>query len=104
MERTPEELERMLETLASEQSAEEPLSVYEQFALLLGPDAEKRRAESVTTVPQTAPRIGDITMVPRSRKMTATERRTGLHIVDRPEEFRRSSVVITAAKKPTQQD
>jgi hypothetical protein len=94
----------MRETLATEQSAEEPLSVYEQLALLLGPDAEKRSAESGTTVPQTTPRIVDITTVPGPRKMTATERRTGLHIGDHPEEFRRSSVIITPAKKTTHQD
>jgi len=104
MERTPEEIERMREALARKQSAEEPLSAYEQFALLLGPDAEKPSAESATTVLQTTSNIVDITTVPGPRKMTATERRTGLHIVDRTEEFRRSSGIITPAKKPTHQD
>jgi hypothetical protein len=104
MERTPEELERMREALAKKQSAEEPLSAYEQFAILLGPDAEKSSAGSVTTVAQITPRIVDITTVPGPRKMTATEHRTGLHIVDRTEEFRRSSVIISPAKKPTHQD
>jgi hypothetical protein len=94
----------MREALARKQSAEEPLSAYEQFAILLGPDAEKSSAGSVTTVAQITPRIVDITTVPGPRKMTATERRTGLHIVDRPEEFIRSSAIITPAKKTTHQD
>jgi hypothetical protein len=89
MDRTPEELELMCEALAREPSAGKPLTVSEQFALLLGPG--EHSAESDTTVPE-------------PRKQTATEGRTGLHIVDRKDKFMRGSVVSVAAKKPTDQD
>jgi hypothetical protein len=69
---------------------EKPLTISEQLALLLGPNAEPRKK----SLPLEA-------LEQLSEPVTASERRSDYHIVDITDQFIGKVLIITGTKKPT---